>query len=139
VKEAVSAGARVLTGGGASGAVLEPTVLADASPELRVCREEVFGPVATVEAFDDFGDVLGRANATRFGLQASLYTESVTRALAAFRALDYGGVIVNRPPTFRLDHFPYGGTKDSGSGREGVRFAAEEMTETRVLLLAGSR
>ncbi|HEV8550503.1 MAG TPA: aldehyde dehydrogenase family protein, partial [Polyangiaceae bacterium] len=72
VKEAVAAGARVLTGGGASGAVLEPTVLADASPELRVCREEVFGPVATVEAFDDFGDVLGRANATRFGLQASL-------------------------------------------------------------------
>jgi acyl-CoA reductase-like NAD-dependent aldehyde dehydrogenase len=136
VREAVAAGARVLTGGEASGQVVEPTVLVGARPDLPVCADEVFGPVATVEPFSSFEDVLARANATRFGLQASLYTENVGRALAAFDELEYGGVIINEPPTLRIDNFPYGGTKDSGSGREGVRFAAEEYTETRVLLLA---
>ena len=138
VRDAQAAGARIVTGGEASGALMQPTLLTGVRPELAVCREEVFGPVATLEPFDSFEEVLARANATRFGLQASVYTESVTRSLLAFRALEYGGVIVNQPPTFRLDHFPYGGTKDSGSGREGVRYAAEEFTETRVLVLAGS-
>jgi acyl-CoA reductase-like NAD-dependent aldehyde dehydrogenase len=136
VRDAVAAGARVLTGGNAAGQVVEPTVLSDARPDLPVCRDEVFGPVATLEPFSSFEDVLARANATRFGLQASLYTENIGRALAAFEELEYGGVIVNQPPTLRIDNFPYGGTKDSGSGREGVRFAAEEFTETRVLVLA---
>jgi acyl-CoA reductase-like NAD-dependent aldehyde dehydrogenase len=136
VREAVSAGARVLTGGDASGQVVEPTVLVDAKPDLPVCREEVFGPVATIEPFDSFTDAIARANASRFGLQAAVYTENVGRALAAFDELEYGGVIINEPPTLRIDNFPYGGTKDSGSGREGVRFAAEEFTETRVLVLA---
>jgi acyl-CoA reductase-like NAD-dependent aldehyde dehydrogenase len=135
VRDAVSAGARVLTGGQAAGQVVEPTVLVDARPELAVCRDEVFGPVATLEPFDSFEDALRRANATRFGLQASVYTENVGRALAAFEELEYGGVLVNEPPTLRLDNYPYGGTKDSGSGREGVQFAAEEFTETRVFLL----
>jgi len=135
VREAAAAGARVLTGGQAAGQVVEPTVLLDARPDLPVCTGEVFGPVTTIEPFDAFEDALRRANATRFGLQASVYTENVGRALAAFEELEYGGVIVNEPPTFRIDHFPYGGTKDSGSGREGVRFAAEEFTETRVLVL----
>jgi acyl-CoA reductase-like NAD-dependent aldehyde dehydrogenase len=136
VREAVAAGARVLTGGNAAGQVVEPTVLSDARPDLPVCRDEVFGPVATIEPFSAFDDALARANATRFGLQASLYTENIGRALAAFEELEYGGVIVNEPPTLRIDNFPYGGTKDSGAGREGVRFAAEEFTETRVLVLA---
>ncbi len=135
VREAAAAGARVLTGGQAAGQVVEPSVLVDARPDLPVCTGEVFGPVTTIEPFDAFADAVGRANATRFGLQASVYTENVGRALAAFEELEYGGVIVNEPPTFRIDHFPYGGTKDSGSGREGVRFAAEEFTETRVLVL----
>jgi len=136
VREAVAAGARVLTGGDAAGQVVEPTVLTGARPDLPVCRDEVFGPVATLEPFSSFEDALARANATRFGLQASLYTENIGRALAAFEELEYGGVIVNEPPTLRIDNFPYGGTKDSGAGREGVRFAAEEFTETRVLVLA---
>jgi acyl-CoA reductase-like NAD-dependent aldehyde dehydrogenase len=136
VRDAVAAGARVLTGGDAAGQVVAPTVLEGARPDLPVCRDEVFGPVATIEPFSSFEDVLRRANDTRFGLQASLYTENVGRALAAFDELEYGGVIVNEPPTLRIDNFPYGGTKDSGSGREGVRFAAEEFTETRVLVLA---
>jgi acyl-CoA reductase-like NAD-dependent aldehyde dehydrogenase len=139
VREAESAGARLLTGGQAAGTLMQPTLLTGAAPDLRVCREEVFGPVATLEPFSSFEQALALANATRFGLQASVYTEDVSRALAAFRSLEYGGVIVNRPPTFRLDHYPYGGTKDSGTGREGVRYAAEEYTEPRVLLLADSR
>jgi acyl-CoA reductase-like NAD-dependent aldehyde dehydrogenase len=139
VSEAVAAGARVLAGGQAAGQLMQPTLLASVTPELGVCREEVFGPVATLEPFTSFEEALARANATRFGLQASVYTNDVGRALAAFRTLDYGGVLVNRPPTFRLDHYPYGGTKDSGFGREGVRYAAEEYTEPRVLLLAASR
>jgi glyceraldehyde-3-phosphate dehydrogenase (NADP+) len=135
VRDAEKSGARVLTGGQASGNVVEPTVIVGASPELAVCREEVFGPVTTLAPFRDFDDAIEQANATRFGLQASVFTRDVGRALAAFERLDYGGVIVNEPPTFRIDNFPYGGTKDSGSGREGVRFAAEEYTEPRVLML----
>jgi acyl-CoA reductase-like NAD-dependent aldehyde dehydrogenase len=137
VGDAKKAGARVLTGGQASGNVVEPTIIVDASPELAVCRDEVFGPVTTLTPFEDFDHALRQANATRFGLQASVFTRDVGRALAAFEGLDYGGVIVNEPPTFRIDNFPYGGTKDSGRGREGVRFAAEEYTEPRVLMLGG--
>jgi acyl-CoA reductase-like NAD-dependent aldehyde dehydrogenase len=136
IREAEAAGARVLTGGQAAGSVVEPTVLVGAAPELPVCRDEVFGPVTTVEPFSDFGDAIRRANASRFGLQASVYTENIGRALAAFDELEYGGVLVNEPTTLRIDNYPYGGTKDSGSGREGVRFAAEEFTETRVLVLS---
>jgi acyl-CoA reductase-like NAD-dependent aldehyde dehydrogenase len=135
IREAEAAGARVLTGGGTAGNVVEPTVIVDARPELGVCKDEVFGPVTTLEAFSDFDDAVRKANATRFGLQASLFTRDIGRALAAFERLDYGGVIVNEPPTFRVDNFPYGGVKDSGRGREGVRFAAEEYTEPRVLML----
>ena len=136
VRDAEAAGASVLCGGQAAGQVVEPTVLVGAAPELAVCREEVFGPVATLEPFARFEDAISRANASRFGLQASVYTENVGRALAAFDDLEYGGVLINEPPTMRLDNYPYGGTKDSGSGREGVRFTAEEYSETRVLLLA---
>jgi acyl-CoA reductase-like NAD-dependent aldehyde dehydrogenase len=136
IREARDAGARVLSGGNASGNVLEPTVIVDANPELAVCKDEIFGPVTTIAPFRDFDDALRQANATRFGLQASVFTRDLARALAAFERLDYGGVIVNEPPTFRIDNFPYGGVKDSGRGREGVRFAAEEYTEPRVLMLS---
>jgi acyl-CoA reductase-like NAD-dependent aldehyde dehydrogenase len=135
VKEAEAAGARVLTGGGVSGRVMEPTVLTDVPPQLRVYSEEVFGPVTILEPFSDFEQALARANATRFGLQASVFTRELERALRAFEALEYGSVLVNEAPTFRVDNYPYGGTKDSGIGREGVRFAAEEYTEPRVLVL----
>jgi acyl-CoA reductase-like NAD-dependent aldehyde dehydrogenase len=135
VRDAERSGARVLAGGQASGSIVEPTVIADANTELAVCKDEVFGPVTTIAPFRDFDDAIEQANATRFGLQASVFTRDVARALAAFERLDYGGVIVNEPPTFRIDNYPYGGTKDSGRGREGVRFAAEEYTEPRVLML----
>jgi acyl-CoA reductase-like NAD-dependent aldehyde dehydrogenase len=136
IREAEAAGARVLTGGNGSRNLVEPTVIVDAKPDLAVCKDEVFGPVTVIAPFRDFDDAVRQANATRFGLQASLFTRDLARALAAFERLDYGGVIVNEPPTFRIDNFPYGGTKDSGRGREGVRYAAEEYTETKVLMLS---
>jgi acyl-CoA reductase-like NAD-dependent aldehyde dehydrogenase len=135
VREAEAQGARVLTGGSAERYVVSPTILTGAPESARVCRDEVFGPVAVVEPFDGFDDALSRANRTRFGLQAGVFTRDLGRVLTAFERLEYGGVIVNDPPSFRLDHYPYGGVKDSGVSREGVRYTADELTEQRVLVV----
>lgn len=137
VREAVDRGATLRCGGEARGQVVLPTVLTDVPRDARVCREEVFGPVTVLEPFDTFDEALARCNETRFGLQAAVFTRDLGHALRAFRELEYGGVIVNDAPTFRIDNFPYGGTKDSGFGREGVRYAMEEMTEPRVLVVRG--
>jgi len=137
IEEARRAGAKVHCGGDADGQVLHPTILTDVKPEMRVCKDEVFGPVTVVEPFDRFEEALAACNAGRFGLQAGVFTRDIGRALQAFRELDYGGVMINDVPTFRVDNFPYGGTRDSGFGREGVRFAMEEMTEPKVLVLRG--
>jgi glyceraldehyde-3-phosphate dehydrogenase (NADP+) len=135
VREAASQGARVLTGGSADGNVVRPTVLVDVRPEMRVYREEVFGPVASVERVDSFDEALARANEGRYGLQAGVFTPRLEHALRAFEELEFGGVLVNETPMFRSDSYPFGGIKDSGFGREGVRFAMEEMTEPKVLVL----
>jgi len=135
VAEAVGAGARLLCGGRREGSLLEATVLADVQPEMRVCSEEVFAPVATVQTFADFGEALASANHTRYGLQAGVFTRDLARALRAFRELEFGGVIVNDSPAFRVDNMPYGGVKLSGAGREGVRHAMEEMTEQRLIVI----
>jgi glyceraldehyde-3-phosphate dehydrogenase (NADP+) len=137
VREAVDRGATLRCGGEARGQVVLPTVLTDVPRDARVCGEEVFGPVTVLEPFDTFDEALARCNETRFGLQAAVFTRDLGHALRAFRELEYGGVIVNDAPTFRIDNFPYGGTKDSGFGREGVRYAMEEMTEPRVLVMRG--
>ena len=137
IAEALAAGARLHCGGEAEGQVLQPTILTGADPSLRVCKDEVFGPVTIVEAFDHFDEALAACNASRFGLQAGVFTRDLGRALRAFRELDYGGVLINDIPTFRVDNFPYGGAKDSGFGREGVRFAMDEMSEPKVLILRG--
>lgn len=137
IAEARSAGAELHCGGEADGQVLQPTVLTNVDPGQRVCKDEVFGPVTVVEPFDAFEDALAACNAGRFGLQAGVYTRDVRRALLAFEELDYGGVMINDVPTFRVDNFPYGGTKDSGFGREGIQFAVQEMSEPRVLSLRG--
>jgi acyl-CoA reductase-like NAD-dependent aldehyde dehydrogenase len=136
VNEAVGAGARLLCGGGREGSLLEATVLADVHAEMRVCSEEVFAPVAALQTFGDFEEALASANNTRFGLQAGVFTRETGRALRAFRALDFGGVIVNDSPAFRVDNMPYGGVKLSGAGREGIRYAMEEMTEPRLIVLS---
>ncbi len=138
VKEATDAGATLHCGGTAEGQVVRPTVLTNVPRDARVCRDEVFGPVTVVEPFARFEDALAECNAGRFGLQAGIFTPRMDHALAAFEELDYGGVLINDIPTFRVDNFPYGGTKDSGFGREGVRFAMEEMTEPKLLVMRGA-
>lgn len=137
VAEARAAGAELHCGGEAEGQVVRPIVLTNVPADQRVCKDEVFGPVTVVEPFDTFEGALAACNASRFGLQAGIFTHDVGRALLAFRELDYGGVLINDVPTFRVDNFPYGGTKDSGFGREGIRFAMDEMTEPKVLLMRG--
>jgi acyl-CoA reductase-like NAD-dependent aldehyde dehydrogenase len=135
IREAKEGGARVLLGGQAEGQIVYPTILTNTSEQMRVCRDEVFGPVAVVEAVDSFEEAIAACNRSRFGLQAGIFTNDVGRALQAFRSLRYGAVLINDTPMLRVDNYPYGGMKDSGLGREGVRFAVEEFTEPKVLIL----
>lgn len=135
VDEARRGGAELRLGGSASGNLLAPTILTHTSPEQRVCKDEIFGPVTVVEPVDDFSAGLRACNASRFGIQAAVFTRDLSRALAAYRELEFPGVLVNDAPTFRVDNVPYGGVRDSGRGREGVRFAMEELTEPKLLSL----
>ena len=128
--------ARVLCGGGRRrGVFFEATVLENVPHDAKVSCREVFGPVCTLEACEDFGAALAAVNASDFGLQAGVFTPRLEHALRAHEELEVGGVIVNDVPTTRIDAMPYGGVKASGQGREGVRYAIEEMTERRLLLL----
>ncbi|MEO5936712.1 MAG: aldehyde dehydrogenase family protein [Terriglobales bacterium] len=135
VQEAVAEGAKVLCGGKRDGSMVEPTVITGTKPGQKVNREEIFGPVVTVEPYDDFDSALNMVNDSRYGLQAGVFTADEARIQQAFAGLEVGGVIVNETPTFRADHMPYGGVKDSGLGREGVRYAMEEMTELKILVV----
>lgn len=135
VAEAVAGGARLLCGGRREGALHQPTLIENARPADRVCREEVFGPLAVLEPFDDFETVLARVNDSVFGLQAGIFTTDLRRAWRAYDALEVGGVLVNQPPTFRAENMPYGGMKASGCGREGVRFAIDDYTEWKTLVI----
>ncbi|MGM1061831.1 aldehyde dehydrogenase family protein [Saccharothrix sp. Mg75] len=137
VAEAVAAGARVLTGGTRDGASYAPTVLADVPAGCRVVDEEVFGPVVLLERVADVDEAFDRVNASRFGLQAGVFTHDVRLAFRASARLAVGGVIVGDVPSFRADQMPYGGVKESGTGREGVRAAMDDLTEQRVLVLTG--
>ncbi|HVA38781.1 MAG TPA: aldehyde dehydrogenase family protein [Candidatus Dormibacteraeota bacterium] len=135
IEEAKAAGARVLRGGRREGNLIYPTVLAQTTPEMKVECEEIFGPVTTLSVVDDFDHALARINDSRYGLQAGIFTNDIRRAWKAFETLEVGGVVVNDYSTLRVDNFPYGGVKDSGLGREGVRYAMDEMSEPRVLVL----
>jgi acyl-CoA reductase-like NAD-dependent aldehyde dehydrogenase len=136
IEEAVSGGARLLVGGRRQGAFLEPTVLTGTRPEMQVQCEEIFAPVVVVEPYDDFEQALALVNQTRYGLQAGVFTTDARLIFRAFEELEVGGVIAGDVPTWRIDHMPYGGVKDSGLGREGVRYAILEMTEPRLLVMA---
>lgn len=137
VDEALAAGAELLTGGELvdEGRCLAPTLLGSPPREAKVWCEEIFGPVATVDRFSDFGEALRMANDSKFGLQAGVFTRDVSRGLQAADTLEFGGVLINEVPTFRADQMPYGGVKDSGNTREGPAFAVMELTEERFVTL----
>ena len=134
IKDAVSQGARLMTGGHRDGAQVTPTVLADVSPQMKVSCDEVFGPVVGVQKFSDIGDVFQHISASRFGLQCGIFTKSLELAMRAVREIRTGGVILNGSSTWRTDQLAYGGVKDSGIGREGPKFAIRDMTEERLVV-----
>ncbi len=136
VREAEEMGGRVLLGGRADGAFFAPTVLVDTPPSAQVCSNEAFAPLVVVFPFDDFDDAIRQVNDSFYGLQTGVFTNDLGHAWRAFNELEVGGVIVNDVPTYRIDHMPYGGVKDSGLGREGLRWSIEDMTEIRLLVLA---
>lgn len=137
VKEAVVGGAKLIAGGERNGSVVTPAILTGTKSGMKVRDEEVFGPVVLIEPYDDFEDALAEVNHSKYGLQAGLLTRDAGRILTAFRELEVGGLIVGDTPSWRLDPMPYGGVKDSGLGREGIRSAIQEMTEPRMLVMAG--
>jgi acyl-CoA reductase-like NAD-dependent aldehyde dehydrogenase len=136
IDEAREGGAHILTGGTVlDGRVLRPTVLGNADLNMKVCREEVFGPVVTLASYDQLDDAIQLANGTRYGLQAGIFTASLPAALRAAQQLRFGGVTINEAPTFRADQMPYGGVKDSGNTREGPHYTVRELTEERVVVI----
>ncbi|HTB17120.1 MAG TPA: aldehyde dehydrogenase family protein [Bryobacteraceae bacterium] len=137
IKEAVAGGAKLISGGERNGSMVTPTILTATTPGMKVRDEEVFGPVVTIEPYDDFEQALADVNHSRFGLQAGLLTRDAGQILTAFRELEVGALIVGDTPAWRLDPMPYGGVKESGLGREGIRSAIDEMTEPRMLVMAG--
>jgi glyceraldehyde-3-phosphate dehydrogenase (NADP+) len=136
VASAVADGGRILLGGQRDGATYPPTVLVDVPDTARVCRDEAFAPVAVLSAVADFDEAIARVNDSDFGLQAGVFTSDVWNSWRAFERLEVGGVVLNDSPTYRVDHMPYGGVKDSGLGREGIRYAMEDMTELRLFVVA---
>jgi acyl-CoA reductase-like NAD-dependent aldehyde dehydrogenase len=138
VDEAVEGGARLICGGKRNGVFYEATLLENVDPQMRISCVEAFGPVATLDRFSDFGDAVRRVNDSRYGLQAGVFTNNLSHAMHAFNELEVGGVIINDVPSFRVDNMPYGGVKLSGAGREGVRYAIEDMTEQRLLVIRDS-
>jgi acyl-CoA reductase-like NAD-dependent aldehyde dehydrogenase len=134
IHEAENSGAIVAAGGKAEGNILQPTVILNAGPRLKVSCQEVFAPIVIVNKVNTIDEAIGYVNDSRFGLQAGIYTDNVHTALKAAELLHVGGVIINDIPTFRVDHMPYGGVKESGFGREGVKYAVEEMTELKLVV-----
>ncbi len=135
IDEARAGGAKILTGAEAEGNILKPTVITDSSPDMKVNAQEVFGPVVTVEKAESLEHGVDMINHSVYGLQAGVFTSNINRAFFAYENIETGGVVINDVPTFRSDNMPYGGVKESGFGREGVRYAAEELTEQRLMVL----
>ena len=136
IEEARQAGAKVLSGGKRNGSIVEPTVLTGTSPHMRVNCAEIFAPVVTVEPYETFHEAVRQVNDSAYGLQAGIFTRDAGLIQNAFDELEVGGIIVGDVPTFRVDQMPYGGVKDSGFGREGLRFSIEDMTEPKLMVMA---
>jgi glyceraldehyde-3-phosphate dehydrogenase (NADP+) len=134
VNEAINKGAKVICGGNRKGCYYPPTVLTETNKNMKVCALEVFGPVVTLESYENFSDAIIYINDSMYGLQSGVFTDSIEEMNIAFSELEVGGVVINDVPTFRVDHAPYGGIKDSGLGREGVRYAMQDMLEAKILI-----
>ena len=134
VNEAINDGAKVLCGGKRNGGYFEPTVITNSKPQMKVCSLEVFGPVVTLEKFENYEKVIDEVNNSEYGLQAGVFTNKINEMNYAFDNLEVGGVIINDVPTFRVDHMPYGGVKNSGLGREGLKYSIHEMMEPRLMV-----
>ncbi len=134
IEEAVTSGSQLLTGGKREGCFVEPTVLTNTCPDMKVWKDEIFGPVVLIEPYDQFNDAVVMVNNSVYGLQAGVFTNNIDEMNTAFRCIETGAVLIDESPTFRIDHMPYGGVKESGFGREGIRYAIQEMSEMKVLL-----
>jgi len=134
IEEAKELGARIMIGGSCQGNILEPTVILEADANLKVSCQEVFAPVVLIHSFDRLEEAIQQVNQSRYGLQAGIFTQSIQSAQRAIEQLHVGAVLVNDIPTYRMDHMPYGGVKESGLGREGLRYAIEEMTEMKLVI-----
>ncbi|KHF26942.1 Sulfoacetaldehyde dehydrogenase [Anoxybacillus sp. BCO1] len=139
IEEAKQGGATVAIGGERQGNILLPTVILDASPTLKVSCQEVFAPIVLINKVSSVDEAIELVNDSRYGLQAGIYTDDVHTAWEAAEKLHVGGVLINDIPTFRVDHMPYGGVKESGFGREGIRYAIEEMTELKLIIFNRNR
>jgi glyceraldehyde-3-phosphate dehydrogenase (NADP+) len=135
IDQATAEGATVLTGGTGEGGFMQPTVIENANPESFVCSKEAFAPLVTIAPVASFGEAVRKINDSEFGLQAGVFTNSLEKALVAYENIDVGGVVINDIPTYRIDHMPYGGIKASGLGREGLKYAIEDMTEPRLMVI----
>ena len=135
IHEAVNNGAKLLCGGNKEGVMLDATLLENVGQDQKLRNEEAFGPVAILDSFSNFDDVLKEINASKYGLQAGIFTRDIYKAHKAWNELEVGGVIIGDVPSWRVDHMPYGGVKDSGLGREGIKYAMEDMTEIRLMVI----
>ncbi len=134
IEEARNHGETLLAGGERDGRVIQPTVLSNVDPKLRISCREVFGPVVLLAPYKEFKEAVARVNDSVYGLQAGVFTQDVNSIFYAFDEIEVGGILTNDIPTWRIVHMPYGGEKDSGMGREGLKYAIEEMTELRLLI-----
>jgi len=135
VNEAVDGGAKVLLGGKRKGSIFEPTILANVTRDMKVYKDELFGPVVVLDKFDTYEEAIDKVNDSRYGLQAGVFTDKLSHAIYAHENIEAGGIMINDVPTFRIDPMPYGGSKDSGFGREGLKYSIEEMTELRLMVV----
>jgi acyl-CoA reductase-like NAD-dependent aldehyde dehydrogenase len=135
IDEARKAGAKVLCGGGRKGNMLEAAVLENVPHDAKINAQEAFGPVTLLAPFDDFDEAIGKVNDSDYGLQAGVFTNDLAHAMCAWDRIVAGGIVVNDVPSFRVDNMPYGGVKLSGLGREGIRYAIEDMTERRLMVM----
>jgi glyceraldehyde-3-phosphate dehydrogenase (NADP+) len=135
IEEALKQGAQCLIGGQLDKNILQPTVLSHVSEKAKVSCQEVFAPIVVLDSYQTYDEAIEKVNNSVYGLQAGVFTQDIEKAFVAFNRIDVGGVIVNDIPTYRVDHMPYGGIKDSGFGREGVKYAMEEMTELKIMVV----